>query len=126
VPCITYNLPSRTATNLTADTLIRLSQIDNIVGVREASGKFGQLAEIVQGTREDFFTCGGSDRDTLPVLVLDGHGLIKVASRLVGIQMKGMIEKCFDGKFQEATRIHRYLLPLIDALFIISDPVPVK
>jgi 4-hydroxy-tetrahydrodipicolinate synthase len=126
LPCIIYNVPSRTVTNLAAETLIKLSQIDNIIGVKEASGNFGQIAEIIQGTREDFLVYSGNDTDTLPILALGGYGVISVASHLVGIQIKDMVQKCVDGKFQEAAKIHRYLLPLVDALFVVSNPVPVK
>ncbi len=126
LPCIIYNVPSRTVTNLAADTLIKLSQIDNIVGVKEASGNLGQIAEIIQGTGEDFLVYSGNDSDTLPILTLGGYGVISVASHLVGIQIKGMMEKFLNGKPQEAARIHRYLLPLVNALFIVSNPAPVK
>jgi 4-hydroxy-tetrahydrodipicolinate synthase len=126
LPCIIYNVPSRTVTNLAADTLIRLSQIDNIVGVKEASGNFGQIAEIVQGTGEDFLVYSGNDSDTLSILALGGYGVISVASHLVGMQIKGMIKKSLNGRFQEAARIHRCLLTLINALFIVSNPAPVK
>jgi 4-hydroxy-tetrahydrodipicolinate synthase len=126
LPCIIYNVPSRTVTNLTSDTLIKLSQIDNIVGVKEASGNFGQIAEIVQGTKEDFLVYSGNDSDTLPILALGGYGVISVASHLVGIQIKDMLRKSLDGRFQKAARIHRHLLPLVNALFIVSNPAPVK
>jgi 4-hydroxy-tetrahydrodipicolinate synthase len=126
LPCIIYNVPSRTVTNLAADTIIKLSQIDNIVGVKEASGNFGQIAEIIQGTKEDFLVYSGNDSDTFPMLALGGYGVISVASHLIGIQIKDMIEKFLNGKPQEAARIHRYLLPLVNALFIVSNPVPVK
>jgi 4-hydroxy-tetrahydrodipicolinate synthase len=126
LPCILYNVPSRTVTNLAADTVIKLSQIDNIVGVKEASGNLGQIAEIIQGTREDFLVYSGNDSDTFPILALGGYGVISVASHLVGIQIKGMIDKFLDGKLQEAAKIHRYLLPLVNALFIVSNPMPVK
>jgi 4-hydroxy-tetrahydrodipicolinate synthase len=124
--CIIYNVPSRTVTNLAADTVIKLSQIDNIVGVKEASSNFGQIAEIIQGTREDFLVYSGNDSDTLPILALGGYGVISVASHLVGIQIKDMIEKFLSGKPQEAARIYRCLLPLVNALFIVSNPIPVK
>ena len=126
LPCIIYNVPSRTVTNLAADTLIKLSQIDNIVGVKEASGNFGQIAEIIQEIREDFLVYSGNDSDTFPILALGGYGVISVASHLVGIQIKDMIERFLNGKPQEAAKIHRYLLPLVNALFIVSNPVPVK
>lgn len=126
LPCILYNVPSRTVTNLAADTVIKLNQIDNIVGVKEASGNLGQIAEIIQGTKEDFLVYSGNDSDTFPILALGGYGVISVASHLVGIQIKDMMEKFLDGKPQEAAKIHRHLLPLVNALFIVSNPVPVK
>jgi len=126
LPCIIYNVPSRTVTNLAADTIIRLSKIDNIVGVKEASGNLGQIAEIIQGTREDFLVYSGNDSDTFPILALGGYGVISVASHLVGIQIKDMMERFLNGKPQEAAEIHRHLLPLIDALFIVPNPMPVK
>ncbi|MGA8848968.1 MAG: 4-hydroxy-tetrahydrodipicolinate synthase [Dehalococcoidia bacterium] len=126
LPCILYNVPSRTVTNLAADTVIKLSQIDNIVGVKEASGNLGQIFEIIQGTREDFLVYSGNDSDTLPILALGGYGVISVASHLVGIQIRDMMEKFLNGKPQEAAKIHRHLLPLVNALFIVSNPIPVK
>lgn len=126
LPCIIYNVPSRTVTSLNADTLIRLSQVDNIVGVKEASGDLRQIAAIIQGTREDFLVYSGNDSDTFPLLALGGYGVISVASHLVGIQIKGMIDRFLNGEVQEAANIHRHLLPLIYALFIISNPMPLK
>jgi 4-hydroxy-tetrahydrodipicolinate synthase len=126
LPCVLYNVPSRTATNLTASTVIKLSQIDNIVGVKEASGNLGQIAEIIQGTKDGFLVYSGNDGDTLPILALGGYGVVSVASHLVGIQIKEMMEKALSGKIDEAASIHRYLLPLINSLFIIPNPMPVK
>ena len=126
LPCIVYNVPSRTVTNLSADTVIKLSEIDNIVGVKEASGNLGQIAEIIQGTKEDFLVYSGNDSDTFPILALGGYGVISVASHLVGMQIKYMMEKFFNGEVLEAASIHRKLLPLVNALFIIPNPMPVK
>ena len=126
LPCIVYNVPSRTVTSLAADTLIKLSQIDNIVGVKEASGDLGQIAAIIQGTREDFLVYSGNDSDTFPLLALGGYGVISVASHLVGMQIKVMMDKFLNGEVREAAKIHRYLLPLINTLFIVSNPVPLK
>jgi 4-hydroxy-tetrahydrodipicolinate synthase len=126
LPCIIYNVPSRTVTSIAADTLIKLSQIDNIVGVKEASGNLEQIAEIIQGTRKDFLVYSGNDSDTFPILALGGHGVISVASHLVGIQIRNMIEKFLNGEVAEAASIHRKLLPLLNALFVISNPMPVK
>jgi 4-hydroxy-tetrahydrodipicolinate synthase len=126
LPCIMYNVPSRHVVNMTADTVIRLSQIDNIIGVKEASGNLEQIARIITGTRDGFRVWSGNDSDTFPILTLGGYGIISVASHLVGKQIRQMIEAFLGGKFQEAARIHHHLLPLIDALFIISNPIPVK
>lgn len=126
LPCILYNVPSRTGTNLAADTVIKLSQIDNIIGVKEASGNLRQIAEIIQGAKGDFLVYSGNDGDTLPILTLGGYGVISVASHLVGIQIKDMMEKFLNGETQEAASIHRHLLPLINALFVVTNPVPVK
>lgn len=126
LPCILYNVPSRTVANLDSATVIKLSQIDNIVGVKEASGNFRQTAEIIQGSSNDFLVYSGNDGDTLFILALGGYGVISVASHLVGTQIKNMIERFLAGETQEAAGIHRHLLPLIDALFIIPNPMPVK
>jgi len=126
LPCILYNVPSRTATNLSAETVIRLSQIDNIVGVKEASGNMDQISYIINNAREDFLVWSGNDGDTLPILALGGYGIISVASHLVGKQIKEMIDSFVGGKTGKAAEIHRHLLPLVNALFIVSNPIPVK
>jgi 4-hydroxy-tetrahydrodipicolinate synthase len=126
LPCILYNVPSRTGTNLAADTVIRLSHIDNIIGVKEASGNLRQIAAIIQGAKGDFLVYSGNDSDTLPILTLGGYGVVSVASHLVGVQIKDMMEKFLNGETQEAASIHRHLLPLINALFVVTNPMPVK
>jgi 4-hydroxy-tetrahydrodipicolinate synthase len=126
LPCILYNVPSRTVTNLAADTVIKLSQIDNVVGVKEASGNLTQIAKIIQETKDDFLVYSGNDGDTLPILALGGYGVISVASHLAGIQIKDMMEKFLNGRTQEAASIHRHLLPLVNSLFIIPNPMPIK
>ena len=126
LPCILYNVPSRTVTSLSAETVIRLSQIDNIIGVKEASGDLSQIARIISGTKDDFIVWSGNDSDTLPILALGGYGVISVASHLVGKQIRELIDSFFSGKTAEAAEIHRHLMPLFDALFVISNPVPLK
>jgi 4-hydroxy-tetrahydrodipicolinate synthase len=126
LPCILYNVPSRTVTSLSAETVIKLSQIDNIIGVKEASGNLDQIAKIISGTKGDFLVWSGNDSDTLPILALGGYGVISVASHLVGKQIKEMINCATTGKIDEAANIHRQLLPLVNALFIVSNPIPVK
>ncbi|MCK4368438.1 MAG: 4-hydroxy-tetrahydrodipicolinate synthase [Dehalococcoidales bacterium] len=126
LPCILYNVPSRTVTSLSADTTIRLSHIDNIIGVKEASANLGQISRIISEARKDFLVWSGNDSDTFPILALGGYGTISVASHLVGKQIKEMIDSAIAGKMNEAASIHHRLLPLIDALFIVSNPIPVK
>jgi 4-hydroxy-tetrahydrodipicolinate synthase len=126
LPCILYNVPSRTVTNITADTVIKLSQIDNIVGIKEASGNLSQVAKIIQGAKDDFLVYSGNDSDTPSTLTLGGYGVISVASHLVGNQIREMMGKFLNGRNKEAASIHRNLLPLIETLFIVSNPVPVK
>jgi len=126
LPCILYNVPSRTVTNMSADTVIRLSQIDNIIGVKEASGNLEQIAKIISDTREDFLVWSGNDSDTFPLMAIGGYGIISVVSHLVGKQIKQMIDSFVGGKINEAAAIHRHLLPLVNAMFIVSNPIPIK
>ena len=126
LPCIIYNVPSRTIINLSADTLIKLSHIDNIIGVKEASGNLDQISKIISDAKEGFLVWSGNDSDTFPILALGGYGIISVASHLVGNQIKEMINSFISGKTAEAARIHRHLLPLVNAMFIVSNPIPVK
>ncbi len=126
LPCILYNVPSRTITSLSADTVIKLSQIDNIIGIKEASGNLGEIARIISNTDDDFLLWSGNDSDTLPILALGGYGVISVASHLVGKQIREMIDSFTSGKTDKAADIHRHLLPLVDALFVVSNPIPIK
>jgi 4-hydroxy-tetrahydrodipicolinate synthase len=130
LPCILYNVPSRTITNLSAETVIKLSKVDNIVGVKEASGNLDQIAKIInsttRSTRSDFLVWSGNDGDTLHIMVLGGYGIISVVSHLVGKQLKEMVEDVVSGKMEEAAKVHHHLLPLINAMFVVSNPIPVK
>jgi 4-hydroxy-tetrahydrodipicolinate synthase len=126
LPCILYNVPSRTVANLAPETVIRLSKIDNIVGIKEASGNLDQIAKIIEGTGKDFLVYSGNDGDTFPILAMGGYGVISVVSHLVGKQMRDMIEKLVNGKMTAAAEIHHRLLPLINALFVVSNPIPIK
>jgi len=126
LPCILYNVPSRTVANLSADTVTKLSHIDNIIGIKEASGNLEQISRIISNTRDDFLVWSGNDSDTLPILALGGYGVVSVASNLVGNQIRGMIDSFTNGQIDEAASMHRRLLPLINALFIVGNPMPVK
>ncbi len=126
LPCILYNVPSRTITNLNAETTIRLSQIPNIVGIKEASSDFDQISYIIDGTNEDFKVWSGNDSDTFSIMCLGGYGIISVASHLVGLQIKSMIQMLLDGSISGAASLHRKLLPISKGLFTVSNPIPVK
>ncbi len=127
LPCILYNVPSRTGTNMAPETVVRLAAVDNIVGVKEASGNMDQAARIISGVkRQDFFLWSGNDGDTLPLMALGGFGVISVISHLVGRQLRQMMEKQLAGDTAGAAAIHHRLVPLIDAMFVVSNPIPVK
>jgi 4-hydroxy-tetrahydrodipicolinate synthase len=126
LPCILYNVPSRTVVSLSAETVIRLSQIENIIGVKEASGNMGEIAKIIENTADDFTVWSGNDTDTLLILTLGGYGVISVASHLVGLQISEMIDSFTSGRTARAAEIHRHLLPLVNALFVIANPIPIK
>jgi 4-hydroxy-tetrahydrodipicolinate synthase len=125
LPCILYNIPGRTAVNMTAGTMVRLAEVDNIVGVKEASGDFVQVGNLIERAPR-FRVWSGADEDTLPILALGGYGVISVISHLVGRQVRSLIDDAVAGHAHEAARTHRRLLPLIDALFLVSNPSPVK
>jgi len=127
LPCILYNIPGRTGTNMTVETTLRLSRVPNIVGVKEASGNLDQIARIVDGAPEGFRVWSGNDGDTLLVLAVGGYGVICVLSHLTGLQMKQLIESYLAGRTEEAAKLHRRLLILNNALMTLaSNPIPIK
>jgi 4-hydroxy-tetrahydrodipicolinate synthase len=126
LPCILYNVPSRTITNLSSDTVLALSQIDNIIGVKEASGDFDQITRIIAGSSEGFNVWSGNDNDTFGVMCLGGYGVISVASHLIGLQIKNMMDLILSGDIPSAASEHKRLLSMFKGLFIISNPIPVK
>jgi 4-hydroxy-tetrahydrodipicolinate synthase len=126
LPCILYNVPGRTGVNLEGETTIRLSAIDNIVGVKEASGNLAQVARIISGAPEDFMVWSGNDADNFALMALGGYGAISVAAHLVGQQIKKMLDLVLAGDTAAAAALHRGMMPLNDRLFILSNPVPVK
>ncbi len=126
LPCIPYNVPSRTITNMSAETTVRLSEIPNIVGIKEASSDFDQIAQVIQNTRDDFLVWSGNDSDTHGILCLGGYGVVSVASHLIGLQIKRLIELVLAGDLQGAAREHRRQLALAKGLFVVPNPIPVK
>jgi 4-hydroxy-tetrahydrodipicolinate synthase len=126
LPMILYNVPSRTSTNMTAETAIRLSRIPNIAGTKEASGDLAQIGRIIENTRDDFLIWSGNDEDTLPILSIGGYGVVSVASHLVGTQIQEMVQAFLRGDTDRASAIHRRTLPLVKSLFLIGNPAPLK
>jgi 4-hydroxy-tetrahydrodipicolinate synthase len=126
LPCIIYNVPSRTITNLSAETAVKLSKIDNIVGIKEASADFGQIARIIDGVDNDFMVYSGNDADTFPILGLGGYGVIGVITHLVGKQYKKMMDLFFAGKIDQSAKLHRSFIPLVNTMFMIGSPMPMK
>lgn len=126
LPMLLYNIPGRTGQNLSPETVVQLAQIDNIVGIKEASGNLDQASEIRRLTPQEFQIYAGDDSLTLPLLAIGAKGVVSVASHLVGNQLKQMIESFNVGKVQIATEIHLQLFPLFKALFLTTNPIPVK
>ena len=127
VPCIIYNIPGRCAVNLTAATQLRIAEIPNIAGVKEASADLDQIARIIENAPPSYRVWSGDDQMTLPIIALGGYGVIAVASHLVGVQMRRMIEAQLTGETAEASMIHRRLLPLWSDLMTLGpNPIPVK
>jgi len=125
-PIILYNVPGRTAANLEAGTVARLAELPNIAGVKEASGNLTQIAEICGAAREGFSVLSGDDAMTLPVIALGGVGLISVASNEIPREMAEMTRAALNNDWNAARQICRKYLPLMQANFIESSPMPVK
>jgi len=126
LPIIMYNIPGRVVIKMTVETIVRLSRIDNIVGVKEASGDMGLVAHTLNNAGKDFRIWSGNDNDTFHIMALGGYGVIGVTTHLVGRQVKQMMDYILNSKIAEAAAIHRHLLPLVDALFIETSPAPIK
>jgi len=126
LPMVLYNIPGRTGQNLLPQTVARLSAIDNIVGIKEATGSLDQASEISRLIPLEFKIYSGDDSLTLPLLAIGGYGVISVASHLVGRQLQQMVQAFAAGQVQTATQIHLQLLPLFKSLFLSTNPIPVK
>ena len=126
IPCILYNVTSRTSLNMSYDTTIRLSQVDNIVGVKEAGSDMDQVARIIDGAGDGFLVWSGNDNETFHIMAMGGYGVVSVASHLVGRQIRQMMGLLLEGDMEGAASEHRRLLPLFKVLFIVSNPIPLK
>ncbi len=126
IPILVYNVPSRTGLNTTPDVVEKLASIDRVVGIKEASGNLKQVAEIIRRLGDKFTVLSGDDFLTLPILTLGGKGVISVAANVAPHLMKEMFNAFKSGNVDKAREIHYRLMPLFEALFIDTNPIPVK
>jgi 4-hydroxy-tetrahydrodipicolinate synthase len=126
LPIIMYNIPSRVVVEMSWETIARLSQFENIVGVKEASGKMDLVAQTISNAKEGFYVWSGNDNDTFPIMAMGGYGVVGVTTHLTGKQYKRMIDLILSDKIKEAAEIHRKLVPLVSAMFSVPSPAPIK
>jgi 4-hydroxy-tetrahydrodipicolinate synthase len=126
MPLIVYNVPGRTGVNVDVTTLVRLSGVPNIVGVKEASGNVSQMCDVCRQVPPGFIVLSGDDALTLPLMAVGGHGLISVAANEAPAELAKMVELAEQNDFAAARRIHAQLMPLMSANFVESNPIPVK
>tara|TARA_Y100001970_G_scaffold152073_1_gene186227 strand:+ start:2603 stop:3493 length:891 start_codon:yes stop_codon:yes gene_type:complete len=126
LPGILYNVPSRTSLNMTVETTLRLAEIDNIIGVKEASSDFTQITTIIDKAPDGFNVWSGNDDETFPIMCVGGYGIVSVASHILGTQIKTMMGYILDGNLESAAIEHKRLLPIFKALFWVTNPIPVK
>ena len=126
LPIVVYSVAGRTGVNVEPATIQRLAEIENIVGIKEASGNISQMAAIVNAVPERFTLLSGDDAITLPLIALGGRGIISVASNEIPAEMTRLAQLCIANDFPAARRIQRQYLPLMEVNFIESNPIPVK
>ena len=126
LPIVVYNIPGRTASNISAETVGRLARIENIIGIKEASGDLDQMAHIIAKSPADFAVVSGDDSLTLPLLALGGKGVISTSANVAPKQMCELVRRFAAGDLPGAQEIHYRLLPLFDALFCETNPIPLK
>ena len=126
LPIVVYSVQGRTGVNVEPATVRRLSAIENIVGVKEASGNISQMAAILNVVPDDFIVLSGDDAITLPIISLGGRGVISVVSNEIPADMARLTRLALEGEFQAARQIHRRVHPLMEINFVESNPIPVK
>ncbi|MDG2101311.1 MAG: 4-hydroxy-tetrahydrodipicolinate synthase [Dehalococcoidia bacterium] len=126
IPGILYNVPSRTSLNMDADTTLRLANIDNIVGVKEASSDPDQITNIISEAPEDFKVWSGNDNETFSIMSTGGHGVVSVASNIIGSQVKKMMGYILDGQTELAANEHKRLLLFFTSIFWVTNPIPIR
>lgn len=126
LPIILYNVPSRTGLNMLPKTVLELSKVDNIVGIKEASGNISQIVEIASICKEDFYIYSGNDNQILPILSIGGKGVISVMANIIPKDTHNIIQKFLDNDFEESKKIQLLSVELASALFCEVSPIPVK
>ncbi|MDL4839629.1 4-hydroxy-tetrahydrodipicolinate synthase [Aquibacillus rhizosphaerae] len=126
LPVMLYNIPGRSVVGMSIDTIVRLSQIDNITSIKEASGDLDAMTTIIRETDASFKLYSGDDSLTLPILSIGGTGVVSVSSHIIGNDMQQMVSSFLTGDFQTAASIHQHTLPTIKALFMAPNPTAVK
>lgn len=126
LPVMLYNVPGRTGVNMLPDTLERLWEVPNIVALKEASGNLDQASEIVMRMPPSFSLYSGDDSLTLPLMAIGARGIVSVASHVAGLEIRKMMDDFSAGRVREAQRRHLRLFPLFRALFVTTNPIPVK
>ncbi len=126
LPIILYNVPGRTSVNMLPETVGKLSEIKNIVGIKEASGDLKQVSDVIEFSRKDFCVLSGDDFTTLPLLCVGGQGVISVTSNIAPRAVSDMVNGFLSGRTEEAKKLHFRLQPLNRSMFIETNPVPVK
>lgn len=126
LPIMLYDIPSRSGINLETETIVELSHIPNIVSLKDASGNLSHTATVIHSTSDEFTVYSGDDEMTLPILSIGGHGVVSVASHIIGREISEMIEAFITGDVEVAAQMHRSLLPVMTGLFLAPSPVPVK
>jgi len=125
LPIVLYNVPGRTGVNMAAETTLRLSEIRNIVAIKEYAD-LPQMSTIISGAREDFLVLSGDDPVTVAAMAIGGRGVISVASNEAPSEMAQIVELCEKGDFAAARKLHHWLLPLIQVNFAETNPIPCK
>ena len=126
LPGILYNVPSRTSLNMDHATTLKLAEIDNIVGVKEASSDPVQITQIIEGSPDGFRVWSGNDDETFSIMCTGGYGIVSVAAHIIGKQIQSMMGKLLEGDVESAAAEHRRMLPIFKAIFWVTNPVPIK
>ena len=126
IPIVLYNIASRTGLNIDTSTLVRIAELDNIVGIKEASGNMSQMMDVIDRMPSDFSVLSGDDNLTLPLISIGGTGVISVVGNLLPRRISDMVGLALSGKMKDARKIHYELMPILKGAFLETNPLPIK